>query len=150
MRAITSLKYWQRLNLHHNQLTSIDVSGLTGLRILDLYSNQLNTSVPLHFSNLTNLECLNLRNNQLKGTLPWINRLTKLKRLDLRNNTFSGEFPSIDQLKDLEYLGIGGSGFQFNQSFIQTMLPQLIFYGDHFRTSDFEGYWCGVSVVCSD
>ena len=65
------------------------------------------------------------------GTLRIFEFLSTMKDLDVSRGDFTTK--DIDEiLKVLPH--------------IQTVLPQLIFHEDHFRTSDFEGGWCAVWV----
>ena len=81
---LTGIKFFtnlELLNCDHNQLTSLDVSGLTKLRTLSCVYNQLTS---LNLSGLTNLEYLDCGRNQL--TSLDVSGLTNLERLYCSEN----------------------------------------------------------------
>ena len=101
-------------------------------------NNRFNGSVPHSLSKLKNLKCMNLKNNQFQGGLPWIEQLTNLEIVELRNNSLSGTLSlTPSQYKKMKFLGVGGSGLAFNRSYITSMFPHLLDYGDHFCTHTF-------------
>ena len=125
-----------RLYLHQNQLKTIDVSTLTQLHILRLDGNRFNTTVPTAVRNNTHLRCLNVRNNSFSGGMEWLQELAHLQWLDVRHNTFQGHMPEIHPSAPLEFLGLGSSGFVYNESYILSRWPRLENHGDHFRSRD--------------
>jgi Leucine-rich repeat (LRR) protein len=124
------------LYLYNNELKTIDVSPLTQLRILRLDGNRFNTSVPTAVSKKTRLRCLNLRNNSFSGEMDWLQDLEDLRWLDVRHNAFQDSMPEIHRSAPLEFLGLGSSGFVYNESYILSRWPWLVNHGDHFRSQD--------------
>ncbi|MEM7129105.1 MAG: hypothetical protein AAF702_22425 [Chloroflexota bacterium] len=127
-----------RLILPNNQLTgslSSELSGLTQLKVIQLYQNDLQGEIPPELGQLSLLENIQLQSNQLSGPLPvelgnlqnlghlslHINRLTgliptelsnakNLTVLQLSNNLFTGTIPSeLGTLSNLTALGIAGT-----------------------------------------
>ena len=133
---LTELRYLYLNNNHLNQ--HINVGNLTNLIDIRLDNNRFNGSVPHSLSKLKNLKCMNLKNNQFQGGLPWIEQLTNLEIVELRNNSLSGTLSlTPSQYKKMKFLGVGGSGLAFNRSYITSMFPHLLDYGDHFCTHTF-------------
>ena len=99
------------LNLYNNQLTNFTLpNGLTSLEGLYLGDNQL-TSFTLP-EGLTNLRWLPLFSNQLTNfTLP--NGLASLEGLNLRDNQLTS-FTLPEGLTNLEYLSLGGNPWLTN------------------------------------
>ena len=83
-----------------------ELGNLTGLRRLDLRSNQLTGEIPASLGELSNLEVLNLRSNQLTGEIPpALGKLKNLRELWLGYNQLTGEIPdSLGDLTSLEKL----------------------------------------------
>ncbi|KAJ7949770.1 Leucine-rich repeat receptor protein kinase [Quillaja saponaria] len=86
------------------------VANFTSLRVLNLYSNQLNDELMRVLSNIsTRLELLKLSSNFLQGEIPnAILNFQNLKELKLDDNEFIGQIPEfLGTLKNLEYLDLG-------------------------------------------
>ena len=92
--GLTGLEY---LDCGYNPLTSLDVSQLTSLKILYCYSNQLAT---LDVSKLTSLKILCCFSNQL--TSLDVSQLTNLTRLECYGNQLSAlDITPLTKLTDL-------------------------------------------------
>jgi len=98
---LSGLTALQWLYLNNNELTTVDLSGLTDLQWLDLSNNELTT---VNLSGLTALQWLYLNNNEL--TTVDLSGLTALQWLHLSNN----ELTTVDlsgltalRLLDLSY-----------------------------------------------
>lgn len=78
---VTGLTGLKSLSCFDNQLEALDLSGLTGLKDLYCFDNQLQA---LNIADLTNLEALACARNQLKAFD--VSGLTKLALLDISNN----------------------------------------------------------------
>ena len=88
------LDFWNSvkvLNLGENQLTSIEDAGTApSLRVLYLYSNQIDTIAPNAFKKLESLEYLDLRWNNLQVLSPNAFAMTPRRwQLRLRSNQLS-------------------------------------------------------------
>ena len=110
-----------------------ELGHLTGLKSLNLFSNQLSGPIPPELGQLTNLELLHLDYNQLTGPIPpelgqltalstilglsgnrltgpippELGRLTNLERLQLHENGLSGPIPpELGQLANLIFLSL--------------------------------------------
>ena len=68
--------------------------------------------------------------------MEWLQELANLRWLDVRHNTFQGRMPEIHASAPLEFLGLGSSGFVYNESYILSRWPRLENHGDHFRSRD--------------
>ncbi len=94
------------LDLRDNQLSGpipVELSNLTGLRVLKLGQNQLSGPIPEELGLLASLTELSLANNQLDGPIPaQLGNLISLLSLELNSNDLSGPVPS--QLGDLSNL----------------------------------------------
>nr|AGJ51108.1 variable lymphocyte receptor C [Petromyzon marinus] len=102
----------ERLQLHYNQLASIDEKafhGLTRLTFLDLSNNKLQSLPVGVFDQLKNLNELRLSSNQLKSLPPGVfDQLTKLTWLSLSTNQLqsipAGVFDKLTNLQTLDLL----------------------------------------------
>ena len=64
------------------------------VKMIFLYSNNLNGTLPASIGDLAKLEILDLYDNELSGTLPpSLGKLTQLKRLWLEGEGLSGKLP---------------------------------------------------------
>jgi Leucine-rich repeat (LRR) protein/sugar lactone lactonase YvrE len=97
-----------KISLEDNQLTGTipELSNLTGLRDLRLFSNQLTGSIP-ELSALTQLQILFLNNNQLTGQIPELSALTELQRIYLALNKLTGPVPELTALTQLIEIDFG-------------------------------------------
>ncbi|CAN8245293.1 unnamed protein product [Cochlearia groenlandica] len=74
---------------------SPSLSGLTSLRVLNLFGNRFNGNLPLDYSKLKTLWKINVSSNALSGSIPeFIGDLPNLRFLDLSKNGYFGEIPS--------------------------------------------------------
>ncbi|PON78260.1 Serine/threonine protein kinase [Trema orientale] len=97
--GVVALKNLKVLELYSNQLNGSLPEGmgnLTSLESLLLHINNFTGFIPLSLKNCTNLSTLNLRVNSLVGKLSDFDfsMLQRLVTLDLGNNNFTGELPS--------------------------------------------------------
>ena len=88
-----------------NKLTTVpaEISNLTNLTSLDLYSNQV-TTLPSEIGNLTKLTKLEIGNNQMTSLPAKIGNLTQLTNLSLHSNqitTLPAEIGNLTQLTNL-------------------------------------------------
>jgi len=92
-----------KIDLSDNNLSGTipDLSSLTSLMDLRLYSNQLTGSIP-QLSALTQLQILFLNNNQLSGPIPELSALTDLQRIYLAINKLTGNVPELATLTKLQ------------------------------------------------
>ena len=100
---INSSKSLAHVDLFSNQLTSSIFLWLsnynTSLVHLDLSENQLTGSIPHVLGNLSSLVRLDLSRNQLVGSIPQsFSKLCNLQTLDLSSNTLSGQFSWLVQI----------------------------------------------------
>ena len=75
---------------------------------LNLFDNNLGSSIPMEMGQLTYLEELNLGSNRISGEIPAIlGQLSNLLVMDLGNNNLSGEIPAeLGRLEELEVLAL--------------------------------------------
>ncbi len=103
------------ITLQQNDLSGTipDLSGMTSLVWLGLYSNELSGIVPVTLGMLSNLERLYLHDNDLTGSVPAsIGDLTMLTNLWLANNNLTGALPSaLENLVNLDRVRISGNSF---------------------------------------
>ncbi|CAN6252332.1 unnamed protein product [Urochloa humidicola] len=146
--SLGMLLFLYKLQLEQNNLQANDskswefldaLGNCTRLRILSLYDNQLQGSIPNSVGKLSNgLLYLGLDKNYLSGTVPdsignltslvgmllsennlsgpiatWISTLTSLRRLSLSENNFTGLIPSsISSFTHLEKLYLQSNKFE--------------------------------------
>jgi Leucine-rich repeat (LRR) protein len=72
-----------RIDLDNNQISGLvpDLSRMTSLEFVKMFSNQLSGPVPPSVTTLTNLQQLMLSNNELTGTIPDLSSLQALTLL---------------------------------------------------------------------
>ncbi len=97
------------LNLYSNNLNGsipASISNFSRLAYLVLNSNRLSGTIPSQLGNMTSLMILNLHSNQLSGTIPsQLGNLTNLKYLHLDSNQLTGAIPSqLGNLTNLQNL----------------------------------------------
>ncbi|KAK9668884.1 hypothetical protein RND81_13G093900 [Saponaria officinalis] len=93
-----------------------DLSNLTGLKVLDLSKNELDSELP----NLpTGLFMALLNNNSFSGEIPrGYNRLNRLEHLDLSLNHLQGRLPEfLFSLPDIGYLNLASNGLTGSLSY---------------------------------
>ena len=123
------------IKLDNNELagTIPDLSGLTALTGLELFSNKLNGTVPDTIARFPKLQKLEISNNYLEGRLPDMSRMTKLKMLYAGKNLLGYKMPVpkwLGKLKLLTGLDLWDNKF--------TSLPDLPF-AQYVDWCDFSG-----------
>ena len=103
-----------RLELPENNLSgtiSSKISDLPKLQVLQLWTNDLQGTLPAGIGQLADLEYVNLTHNRLSGQIPAsLASLDKLVHLGLDDNRFSGTLPdAIGGLAALEELEIAAN-----------------------------------------
>lgn len=93
----------------------LETNGVDVVKI-DLSNNNLKGTIPVEISGLTELTSLKLWSNELGGELPSsISKLYKLKELIISNNHFEEKFPDeLYQLRELETLSLSNNKFVFD------------------------------------
>jgi Leucine-rich repeat (LRR) protein len=93
--------------IHRILLPSMNLKGsippeialLSGLTVLDLYSNDITGTIPTSLLQLPFLTDLILHDNALTGTFPtWISSMETLINVDFASNSLHGEIPSHEDL----------------------------------------------------
>ena len=108
-RRLTKLRW---LYLGDNSLTDISATAsLRNLEILSAHRNDIFGSLP-DLSGLTKLRRLLLFDNEIVGAIPtWLGQLRDLESLYLGGNSFAGAIPAeLGNLTKLRGLSIGGAG----------------------------------------
>ena len=92
------------------------IAELTGLRTLNLASNELVGEIPRELGDLSNLRILNLSYNNLEGEIPpELGDLASLEELRLHSNPLHGGIPTeLGKLRNLRVLHLGGYGSRLN------------------------------------
>ncbi|MDE0249184.1 MAG: leucine-rich repeat domain-containing protein [Gammaproteobacteria bacterium] len=88
-----------------------ELGGLTALKWLHLWGNEVSGTIPTAFGRLAHLETMNLGNNELSGTIPAeLGGLTNLQSLYLNSNELSGPVPAeLGGLTNLQFLNLGNN-----------------------------------------
>ena len=119
LSGLTGLK---SLDISNNQITDISaLSGLTALETLALYNNQITDISAL--SGLSNLTSLDMEHNQITDITP-LSGLTNLKSLELSSNPITGT-SALSTLTGLESLLLSRAGLTTIPDL--TDLPNLTF-----------------------
>nr|XP_043618409.1 receptor-like protein EIX1 [Erigeron canadensis] len=89
-------------------ISSIKFFNFTSLNSLDLYGNNINSTIPVWLSNLTSLVYLRLKKNNFHGGIPdSIGNLSSLSFIYLSYNLLSGPIPpSLGGLSSLRVLSL--------------------------------------------
>ncbi|XP_020890605.1 LRR receptor-like serine/threonine-protein kinase GSO2 [Arabidopsis lyrata subsp. lyrata] len=103
VEGVCELKNMQELYLSYNYLGQFPLclTSLTGLRVLDLSSNQLTGKLPSALANLESLEYLSLFDNNFEGhfSLGWLANLSKLTVFKLSSKANSLQVESESSWK---------------------------------------------------
>ena len=107
--------------------TTLDLNGLSQLRVLLIMDNpRLSVPIPA-VDRLTSLQQLSLGYNSFRGTIPPLDTMTSLVAVELFNNNLWGTVPSLSSLSNLEEFEVG-----FNQltgtipSFAQVYCSKIV------------------------
>lgn len=120
---LTSLEW---ISLKNNALTGTLPDdfcyNLPNLKMLYLYMNQLNGSIPINIDECRKLRVLDLSSNGFTGYIPRsIGNMTELTEIYLSNNDLEGEIPTeLGNLLNLETLSIAEMG-------LTGLIPPTIF-----------------------
>ncbi|URE20677.1 LRR receptor-like serine threonine-protein kinase, partial [Musa troglodytarum] len=103
-----------------------DISSLSNLKVLYLWSNRLTGSIPPEIGNLTNLMSLNLFSNRLEGSVPReIGNLVRLEEVLLYDNQLTGSIPSeIGNLVNLHTLALLINSLESSAFHLEPILSQ--------------------------
>lgn len=104
------------LHLSHNNLSGSfpeEIGTLTGLELIELYSNQIGGEIPASIGQLAQLHTFYIWDNLLTGQIPpELMQLTGLTHLALDSNQLGGPIPStINQLTNLVWLDLHSNHF---------------------------------------
>lgn len=144
----------RRLDPYDDVVTMIDIQsrGLQGtitkfigdlqyLRRLNLFDNEISSTIPTEFRHLNSLEYLDLGKNSLTGIIPedidkWSDTLQELW---LESNDFSGTLPmSLGKLRALEFIDLSNNNLKgplLEDFFRMVNLRYLKLAGNHFSQS---------------
>jgi hypothetical protein len=111
--GLQNLTNIQQFRADYNSLTSIDLSGLSSLTLVDLSDNDLpgsgtNSPVSVNLSGCTSLESLYLDDNDLSAGFPDLSDCTSLKYIDFDQCGLVGSV-DISNLPSLEYIDFSGN-----------------------------------------
>jgi EIX receptor 1/2 len=119
MDKVSSLPYLKELHLSSCYLSSMPIppvlfnaSSSSPLSILDLSSNQLNSSIfPWLFKYANSLVILHLQNNKLEGSIPKaFGNMVALVDVDLSDNNLEGVMPqTLENLHNLQVLDLSNN-----------------------------------------
>ena len=115
--SLASMQSLRVLAIQRNQfsgdLSVVDFSKLTGLRVFDGQSNAFQGVLPSTLYQATSLNILALDKNNLSGSLsPEVGNLVQLERLSLSDNAFDGPIPSeLGLLRFLQLLTLSTNTF---------------------------------------
>ena len=122
------------VNLYSNNLNDTipsSIGNLTDLQYLDLSYNSLYGHIPFSIGNLTNLQYLSFDSNNLTDTIPSsFSNLVNLAHLDLNFNKLTGAVPElIGNLTNLTELDLGANQFYgpFPKSFKNLLNIETIY-----------------------
>jgi len=111
--GLQNLTNIQQFRADYNSLTSIDLSGLSSLTLVDLSDNDLpgsgtNSPVSVNLSGCTSLETLYLDDNDLSAGFPDLSDCTSLSYMDFDQCGLVGSV-DISNLPSLEYIDFSGN-----------------------------------------
>jgi len=111
--GLQNLTNIQQFRADYNSLTSIDLSGLSSLTLVDLSDNDLpgsntNSPVSVNLSGCTSLETLYLDDNDLSAGFPDLSDCTSLTYMDFDQCGLVGSV-DISNLPLLEYIDFSGN-----------------------------------------
>mmetsp|Transcript_6566 Transcript_6566/g.9711 ORF Transcript_6566/g.9711 Transcript_6566/m.9711 type:complete len:528 (+) Transcript_6566:1-1584(+) len=89
------------------------IGTMSKLKVLDLHSNTLSSTIPVELYNINTLEVLNVTRNSLVGSITSeVGKLSSLKKLDLSSNFLTGSMPAeIMRAPDLTELILSSNEF---------------------------------------
>ena len=111
--GLQNLTNIQQFRADFNSLTSVDLSGMSTLTIVDLSDNDLpgsgtNSPVSVNLSGCTSLETLYLDDNDLSAGFPDLSDCTSLTYIDFDQCGLVGSV-DISNLPSLEYIDFSGN-----------------------------------------
>ncbi|XP_048443337.1 receptor-like protein EIX1 [Pyrus x bretschneideri] len=139
--ALTNASRWLQVNTLPSLLVELHfsycelhhmpsgIANLTNLKVLDLFENDVNSTIPTWLYSLGNLESLNLSSNAFHGEISSsLGNLTALVDLQLSGNELEGEIPnSLGNLCRLTSVGLGYNNFRGRVSEILESLSRCSF-----------------------
>ncbi|KFP39776.1 E3 ubiquitin-protein ligase LRSAM1, partial [Chlamydotis macqueenii] len=110
--SLLSLITMKVLDLHDNQLASLDIGQLTSLQVLNLERNLLKC-LPQSIGDLAQLQMLNVKGNRLKDLPATVSGLRSLRTLDISENVLQ-ELPRVlAHVRTLEMLTLDASSMTY-------------------------------------
>ncbi len=111
--GLQNLTNIQQFRADFNSLTSVDLSGMSTLTVVDLSDNDLpgsgtNSPVSVNLSGCTSLESLYLDDNDLSAGFPDLSDCTSLSYMDFDQCGLVGSV-DISNLPSLEYIDFSGN-----------------------------------------